>query len=74
MTRIRSQRNFIRELKDGKVITNETYREIYRKSKGGFFRSTRHIKIYLEDNKLFLAKTEQKQEKSAKPKKQTINK
>ncbi|MGV8168563.1 MAG: 50S ribosomal protein L19e [Candidatus Nanoarchaeia archaeon] len=54
--RIRSQRKFITELKDKKVISNETYRLLYRKAKGGFFRSTRHIKIYLEDNKLFVAK------------------
>lgn len=53
MKRIRSQRTFIKELKDKKVISNETYRNIYNKAKGGFFRSTRHIKIYLEDNKLF---------------------
>jgi large subunit ribosomal protein L19e len=60
MNKIRSQRTFIKELKDNAVIANNTYRELYRKAKGGFFRSTRHIKIYLEDNKLFIAKTEDK--------------
>jgi large subunit ribosomal protein L19e len=64
MNTIRSQREFIKELKDKKLIANNTYRELYRKSKGGFFRSTRHIKIYLEDNKLFtpLTKVELKKE------------
>lgn len=57
MTAIRSQREFIKELKERQVIANDTYRNLYRKAKGGFFRSTRHIKIYLEDNKLFIAKT-----------------
>ncbi|MGV8162939.1 MAG: 50S ribosomal protein L19e [Candidatus Nanoarchaeia archaeon] len=64
MIRIRSQRTFIAELKEKKIITNETYRKLYRKAKGGFFRSTRHIKIYLEDNKLFVVAP--KQEKSEK--------
>lgn len=53
MNTIRSQRAFIKELKDKNAIPNEVYRELYSKTKGGFFRSTRHIKIYLEDNKLF---------------------
>jgi len=72
MTKIRSQRAFIKELKDKKVISNSTYRNVYRKAKGGFFRSTRHIKIYLEDNKLFESnKNTEKQTKStSKTKKQ----
>lgn len=54
--KIRSQRNFIGELKKNGLITNKTYRDIYSKSKGGFFRSKRHIKLYLNENKLFLEK------------------
>ena len=53
MNKIRSQRTFIQELKLKELITNKTFRELYLKTKGGFFRSTRHIKIYLEDKKLF---------------------
>ncbi len=53
ITRIRSQREFLKELKEKQLISNETFRKAYLKAKGGYFRSTRHIKIFLEDNKLF---------------------
>jgi large subunit ribosomal protein L19e len=56
MSKIRSQRTFLSELKSKGIISSKTYRDIYLKSKGGFFRSARHIKLYLEEHKLFLAK------------------
>lgn len=56
MSRIRTQRSFIKELKAKELISNRTYRDLYAKSKGGFFRSKRHIKLYLNENKLFLDK------------------
>lgn len=59
MSKIRTQRGFIRELKDKALIANETYRDLYAKSKGGFFRSKRHIKLYLNEHKLFLDKDKQ---------------
>jgi len=37
------------ELKDRKIIDDKLYRELYSKSKGGFFRSRRHIKLFLEE-------------------------
>lgn len=74
MARIRSQRVFIKELKDNNVIANSTYRELYRKAKGGFFRSTRHIKIYLEDNKLFVAKSEEKKAEKKTEEKKKVSK
>ena len=59
MNKIRLQRTFIKELKEKELISNETYRDVYMKSKGGFFRSKRHIKIFLEDKNLF-SKSEDK--------------
>lgn len=56
MVKIRKQRSFLKELKEKGKLTNETYRDLYLKSKGGFFRSKRHIKIYLDDKKLFVNK------------------
>jgi large subunit ribosomal protein L19e len=56
---IRKQRKFIKVLKDKNVINKEEYRQLYRKSNGGFFRSVRHIKIFLED---VLSKKEIKKE------------
>lgn len=44
---VRSQRDLIRDLKDKKVINNKVYRGLYRKIKGGYFRSRRHIRLYL---------------------------
>lgn len=52
MNRIRSQRILIKELKDKNKISKETYRNLYNKCKGGFFRSKRHIRLYLEENNL----------------------
>jgi len=49
MNKIRAQRNFLKILKDKKIVDNKLYRDLYMKSKGGFFRSKRHIKLYLEE-------------------------
>ena len=56
ITRIRVQRKFIRELFDQQIISKQTYKDFYRKAKGGFFRSRRHIKLFLNDNNLALKK------------------
>lgn len=52
MNRIRLQRAFLKSLKDKEKFDSKTYRMLYNKAKGGFFRSKRHIKLYLEENKL----------------------
>lgn len=49
INRIRAQREFLALLRDKKAIDDTLYRELYMKSKGGFFRSRRHIKLYLEE-------------------------
>jgi large subunit ribosomal protein L19e len=43
MRRIRAQRALLRELRDGKKIAPAVYREFYRRSKGGMFRSRAHL-------------------------------
>ena len=52
MNLIRKQREFLKELKEKKKITTQTYRMLYMKSKGGFFRSKNHIKLYIDEHKL----------------------
>ena len=52
---IRSQRKLLAELKDSGKIAHQTYRELYLKAKGGYFRNMRHIKLYLEEQKLLIA-------------------
>jgi large subunit ribosomal protein L19e len=49
MNKIRLQREFLKELKDKELIDNATYRDLYMKAKGGFFRSKRHIKLYINE-------------------------
>lgn len=52
MGKIRIQRVFLKELRDKKIVPTRTYQDLYLKSKGGFFRSKRHIKIYIEEKGL----------------------
>ncbi len=71
MNRIRAQRELLNILKEKKIIDKKTFRMLYLKAKGGFFRSRRHIKIYLEEHGLAKAvqKTEEPKKKEAKEKK-----
>ncbi len=52
MVKIRIQREFLKELRNKKIIPKKTYRDLYLKSKGGFFRSKRHIKLFIEEQNL----------------------
>lgn len=56
--KVRPQRAFIQELRDKGYLLPVTYRMLYRKVKGGFFRSRRHVKLYIEEQKLVQKKTE----------------
>ncbi|MCF7861120.1 50S ribosomal protein L19e [Candidatus Woesearchaeota archaeon] len=52
MAKVRSQRNFLKTLKEKEIVDNPTYRNLYTKVGGGFFRSQRHIKLYITEHKL----------------------
>jgi large subunit ribosomal protein L19e len=54
MHTIRVQREFVLLLLEKKIITRAAYRELYLKSKGGYFRSRRHIKLYLQEHEELL--------------------
>ncbi|HLD72342.1 MAG TPA: 50S ribosomal protein L19e [Candidatus Nanoarchaeia archaeon] len=56
INRVRVQREFLKELIVKSLITTPTYRELYQKVKGGFFRNKRHIKLYLTEYKLIQKK------------------
>ena len=49
MNKIRLQRSFIKSLRDSGSLTSAAYHELYMKSKGGFFRSLRHLKLYASE-------------------------
>jgi len=53
MNHVRKQREFVQQLRDKQLISTKVYRDIYRKVKGGFFRSKNHVKLYLTENRLF---------------------
>lgn len=53
MIKVRLQRSFIKELKDKKLIAVQTYRQLYLKVKGNYFRNKRHVKEYIEQEKLW---------------------
>lgn len=50
--KVRVQREFLKLLHDKKIVDSKTYKEMYSKSKGGFFRSRRHLKMYMEEHEL----------------------
>lgn len=49
--RIRLQRKFLKELKEKGKISKKEYRSVYKKAKGGFFRSRRHLKLLIGEQK-----------------------
>ena len=49
---IRTQRRFLAELKLAGKLPNPVYRDLYMKSKGGFFRSRAHLQLYLQEHNL----------------------
>lgn len=53
INKVRSQRAFIKELRANAKVSPETYSDLYTKVKSGYFRNKRHIKLHLEENKLF---------------------
>ena len=48
----------LKGLKSSKRISTPTYRDMLGKAKGGFFRSRRHINLYLEERGLLEGKFE----------------
>lgn len=52
INKVRAQRNFLADLREKEIITDDNYKLLYAKSKGGFFRNVRHIKIYLNEQNL----------------------
>jgi len=52
MNRIRKQRKYLIFLKGSGYISRNDFRLVYKKAGGGFFRSKRHVKTYLQENKL----------------------
>jgi len=52
MKRIRTQRERLAELREGKKIERRTYRKLYMMAKGGAFRSLSQLSTYIEEHNL----------------------
>ena len=52
MNKVRLQRKLLKNLKESDKLSQESYKDLYRKSKGGFFRSKRHLMLYITEHKL----------------------
>jgi len=52
MGRIRAQRRRLKRLRERRTITVSTYRILYRKAKGGVFRSVAEMERYITENDL----------------------
>ena len=52
VNQVRAQRKMLMAMKEKGVITPKVYRDLYNKSKGGFFRSRKHLKLYIEERHL----------------------
>ena len=56
LNKVRLERSFIKQLRENGRVTATTYREMYLKVKGNFFRNRRHIKLHLEEHEMFVKK------------------
>jgi len=52
MIKIRALRAELQRLKTQDRLDTKTFRELYQKAKGNFFRNKRHMKLYIEQNDL----------------------
>lgn len=53
INKIRPQRRELKKLRDTNKIEVKTYRQLYRKTKGGSFNSVATLKRFIEENKLY---------------------
>ena len=56
INRVRSQRKFLRRILEKNIVTKETYKNLYYRSAGGFFRTVKHIQIFMDEKDLVIKK------------------
>ena len=49
METIRALRSELKDMRDEGEVSQEQYRELYRKAKGGFFRNRKHLQNYVKN-------------------------
>lgn len=63
INRVRSQRKFLRRILENEVVTHDVYVDLYARVGGGFFRSIKHIQIFMGEKNLAQKKDDAKAEK-----------
>jgi large subunit ribosomal protein L19e len=56
INRVRSQRKFLKRIVERGVVTHDVYKDLYAKTGGGFFRSIKHIQIFMDEKSLVTKK------------------
>ena len=56
INRSRAQRELLKKMLTNKIISKPTFKALYLKIKGGFFRDRKHLKTYLGDHNLVIKK------------------
>ncbi len=54
--RVRVQRRFLKSLKEKALVSGESYKMLRSRVKGGFFRSRRHIQLFVQERGLLVKK------------------
>lgn len=54
IVKLRAMRALLKDLKEKEMLDTKTYRDLYRKAKGNFFRNKKHILLYIKQNELNL--------------------
>jgi large subunit ribosomal protein L19e len=52
MIKIRALRSFLRELKEAGRLDTKSFRDLYQKAKGNFFRNKKHLSLYIEQHNI----------------------
>lgn len=52
INQVRALRLVLKKIKERNLIETKIYRELYNKAKGGFFRSKKHLRLYMEERHL----------------------
>ncbi|HDD46393.1 MAG TPA: 50S ribosomal protein L19e [Candidatus Aenigmarchaeota archaeon] len=60
MKSVRALRKLLKELRDKGKLEKKDYRMLYRKVKGGSFRSKKHLMMFIKDNELLKAGSKEK--------------
>lgn len=52
INRIRKQRAYLKALRDKNYLDKATYRILYRRAKGGMFRSANYLRMYIQEHRM----------------------